>query len=193
MTKISKIVTAAATLGVLGVVVLPVASYAADDDVTVNVSVQEYIRLSADKNYTASYGPASDATDTSLVAGTTLTGAYTAAPGTLTVETNKAFTLQVASQGASPNLVSGTNSIPALATHAAGTPGYSIDWATTDGGGLTGTKKAVPGSATPTTILNNVAAPADGDADYAYAFASSIAAATAPGSYSTTVVFTATN
>jgi hypothetical protein len=192
MKKVTKIVTAAALVGMLGVVALPVASFAVTEDVDVTVQVATGLSLSAVTNYSANFGAAANATDSSL-SSSDLTGAHEGGSAVASVTTNAAYSLSVASSSStSASLVSGANTIPALATHGAGTPGYSIKVATSPGGAL-GDRQAVPVSGSPIALATAHAAPTNGTDSYGYAFASSIATTTVAGTYVGEVVFTATN
>jgi hypothetical protein len=188
MSKITRIVAAAAVLGVVGVSALPVAGYAAtaSDPVNVTLTVTDGLSLDCPDNYTHGYGPAVNATDS--------TGsASEGTPATCTVISNDAqgYTLKV---GATTNttLSNGVQTIPTSATHVAGTPGWSIDYATTTGGNLSGTRKAVAASASPATVADTTAVSADTGDTYKYGFATSISATTVAGTYTGGVTFTAT-
>jgi len=197
MSKITKILTVAAAFGVVGMVALPMASYAATSDVTVGVQVQDGLTLedgttggSALDNYFHNFGAASNATDS--------TGAASeATPGKVKVYSNVAngYILTLADKDAVTDLVSGSNTIPTNATHAAGTPGWAVKVATAPGGALGATRLAMPASTSLTPIsLHNAAGVAASTGDvYSYAFSSSIAASTVTGTYSDTVTFTLTS
>jgi hypothetical protein len=193
MSKITKIVTAAAVLGVLGVTALPVASFAetASDAVTVSVQVADGMSLDCDKNYTKNFGAASNATDNS---GDTGSASETSA-GVCTVHSNdgQGYTLGV--RAAVPALTGATNTsvtIPANASHSAGVPGYSIKWGTgTTYSDLSSSRTALTTSDQQIASTTGVSATTTGD-KYVYGFASSIATTTIAETYSTTVTFTAT-
>jgi hypothetical protein len=188
MSKVTKIVAMAAVVGVIGVAALPVASYAVTqtDAVTVQVQITDGLSLACDENYTHSYGAASNATDS--------TGsASNANHGTCTVISNVAagYDLTVADTDANTSLVSGANTIPTLATHAAGTPGWAVDYSTSAGSTtLTGTRKAMPAAGAGLSIASPTAVSAGTGDTYDYAFSSSIAANTPAGTYADEVTFT---
>jgi len=192
MVKTTKILTAAMALAVFGVAALPAASYAVTDtsSVTVQVQVTDGVSLSCTGNYAHNYGAATNATDS--------TGAASeATPGTCTVISNVSagYDLTVAMTGATNNLVSGGNNIAANASHAAGTPGWAIDWDSNPATGgaadnLSGTRKVVPVSGSGTNISSPSTVSAVSGDIYKYGFSSSIASTTLAGTYNGTVVFT---
>ena len=216
MVRISKIIAAAGILGVIGISALPIASgYAApvtdESDVDVTVKVTEGISVEASENYVANFGAAGDKTDSSLtdiaVIGSVIAGqkggATETTPGTVTVVSNvtAGYTLTIADKDTDTDLSSTTpdgtpgtlNMIPALAAHAAGTPGWAVDFGSTAGSmTLSGTRKAMPastGTALQIASATTVSASGTGDV-YPYAFSSSISGATLPGDYTNTVTFT---
>jgi len=205
MVKISKIIMAAGMLGVVGMTALPIASgYAVQDSSIINatVKVAESISVEADQNYVADFGAASNATDSSLTNAASIGlvvpgqrgGATEATPGTVRVTSNipSGYALTVATNGANTNLVGdGGGNIPALATHAAGTPGWAIRFSTTAGSTALGARQAVPAAGSGLSIANTSTPSVTGGDTYAYGFSSSIADVTLPGSYVATVVFTA--
>ena len=192
MVKTTRILTVAAALAVFGVAALPIASYAVSDtsNVTSQVQVTDGVSISCAGNYAKNYGAAANATDS--------TGAGSeATPGTCTVISNVAagYDLTVAMTGATNNLVSGGNTIAANASHAAGTPGWAIDWDSNPltGGAndnLSGTRKVVPVAGSGASIASTSAVSANSGDIYKYGFSSSIAATTLAGTYNGTVVFT---
>jgi hypothetical protein len=197
MSKITKIVAAAAVLGIVGMTALPIASYAVgesdDTAATVTVEVSEGMSLACVTNYSAVYGVAADVDDTSLTYNSNLNGATLDHPANCVVISNNAsgYDLTVMGTGGTTTLTNGAQTLATVTTPAGGTaPGWAIDYATSKGGSLSGTTKTIKASAE--TIASPTAATANTGDLYAYGFKTAIAATTAPGTYTGGVTFTAT-
>jgi hypothetical protein len=195
MNKITKIVTAASALGVMGLAVLPVASYAADQPVNVTVTVGSTLTFSAPTSYSADFGAAANKLDTT--GGVSASGATFASPGTATITSNDPYNITVKSTGADTDLHKNGATSTIIATSAtvpsaeAGitVAGYAINWGTVNSPTLSATPKAVTTSAQ--SIATN--APAAVNDTYPYGFKSWIASTTPSGNYTGGVTFTATN
>lgn len=203
MKKIKKITAAAALFGVLGVVALPIAGYAAPstvtDDVTVEVIITDGLTIGdgtagngcATTNYSHNYGTAGVKADSTGAASELVHGC-------VTVFTNwvGGYTLTLADKDADTNLKSGANNIPTQSGNPiAGTPGWAVAVSTTPGvagSGTLGSWLAMPASGSTPITLHDAAGVAGITGDnYDYAFATAISPSTVAGTYVDTVTFTA--
>ncbi|MCL2280930.1 hypothetical protein FWC31_03540 [Candidatus Saccharibacteria bacterium] len=206
MSKISKIVAAAAVFGVIGLAALPMTGYALTQDVTVEIEVENGLSIGngtdgcAVTNYAHPYGPAGIKADSSG-------DASEADPGCITIFSNYpgGYKLTLADKDACTGLDKGVacaagDIIPTQANKPiAGTPGWAVAVTTTPVNdpslitlGGTPSWLAMPAqSSTPITLHSGAGASFPTGDNYGYAFATAISAATATGVYTDTVTFTA--
>jgi hypothetical protein len=191
MSKITRIVTAAASLGVMGLAVLPVSGYASNT-VTVDVTITSGISVACDKNYTHTYAPSNAADSTG--------DASEASNGTCVVSGNASnYTLTLADSDTNTSLNDGgSNSIPSIASNSAtapqaGTPGWAVrigaKGAATAGGQFLKIPASNASSSDKITVGTGGATAGD---SYKYAFSTAISANLAATTYEGEVTFTLT-
>lgn len=174
MTKSTKIIAALGVIAGLGVAALPIGAFAAStQEVTVKVNIDSSISLGVDQAMTQVTMAPNQANTTSLKT-------------KLTVATNNAagYKLEVKDKDADTSLKSGTNTIPAAASVAAGTSAWNVkggDKIFQSGAAITAADQLVAESSAPV-------ASAQTDMTYGVSTASNQAS----GTYQDVITYTAT-